>query len=157
MDSESRLKPRKASLFGFLKRKDQTHSPSDLPPQATSSTSTPESSVIAESPDRQRTKTRYLKAVKILQKAVKGCEDQWGSFEFTELNGELENVDDSQFKNKIDTVLATYEDKVKDRSGLSKCEYAIKCCFTAFSPLAKNLLSIANEGSSVYFVHFSHR
>jgi len=135
-------------LSALFKPKNQTPSPI-VPPQSAPNTKPPGTE---DSLDRKQTKARYVEADKILQQAVKKCGDQWRGFNFAELIGGLENVNDSQFKNKIDMVLEAYKDKVNDRTALGKCGHAIQCCFTAFSPLAKNLLTIAKEGSAVFSI-----
>jgi hypothetical protein len=145
MDSESRAKPRKsrASLSGFFRGRDRSSAPS-IAAQLTAQHQSSDDSL-----DRQREKARYFQAVETLHDAVEKCGSLWKSFNFAELDGELEDVTDSQFKNKIDTALEVCKDKVKDRSALKKCGHALKCCFMAFSPFAKNVLTIAKEGSAV--------
>jgi hypothetical protein len=107
-------------------------------------------SAVAESADRRRALTRYAEAAKLLEDAVKGRKDQRGSLAITKLSGEFEKMDDSQFKNMLDSVLEANEYAVEDRTALAKCKYAIRCCFTAFSPFAKTFLSIAAQGSAVH-------
>ena len=57
----------------------------------------------------KRTKGRYVKGDKILQKAIKDCGHQWRGFSFGELNRELENINDSQFENKINTGIGSIQ------------------------------------------------
>ena len=141
-------KPQKANpLFALFKRKNQTST--SVPPQSIPNT---KPSATGDSLDTKRTKARYVEADIILQKAVKECGHQWRSLNFTEVLGELDNVNHSQFKNKIDLVLEAYKDKLKDHTTLRKCGHAIQCCFTAFGPLAKNMLAIAKQGSAVFFI-----
>lgn len=66
---------------------------------------------------------------------------------------ELEDVDDSQFKIRLDSLLEANKNMVKDRTTWTKCGHTIECFFTAFSPFAKSFLMIAKEGSAVNFVH----
>ena len=110
----------------------------------------PQTSQIAtESADRQRTKARYREAAKLLEEAVKGRESQWGKFEFPELVGELEDFDVSEFKDNINSILEKRKGDVQDDTAWRKCEHAIQCFFTAFSPFAKNFLSIAKGAQAV--------
>lgn len=143
---QSARKPRKrfSSLF---KRKEQT----PQTPSNTASQSDHEIPVsdIPESLDRQRTKARYLASIKALEEAVKGREHQWGSFDFPELRGELEDFHTSQLKEKVNEALEAREHRVKDRKAWGKFRQAAECCFTTFTPFAMNFLTIAKAGSSV--------
>jgi hypothetical protein len=109
-------------------------------PMATASTTV--------SGDTERTTERYQKASELLQDAVKGHE-KWGAFEFPDINGEPKGFNDSQFKEKLDAVLQSRNQAMKHLSGWEKCGHAIQCAFAAFSPFAKNFLSIATQGQSV--------
>lgn len=104
---------------------------------------------VLDSPDRQRTKVRYLAATKALETAVKGHEKKWGSFQFPALEGELEDIDHSQFQQRVNETLEALQDPVKDRNSWQKCTHALECVFNTLSPLAKNVLTIAKEGQSV--------
>jgi hypothetical protein len=77
--------------------------------------------------------------------------EKWGAFDFPELTGEPEGFNDSQFKDKINAVMQSRKQALKDLSGWKKCEHAVQCAFTAFSPFAKNFLIIAKEGEQVHF------
>ena len=96
--------------------------------------------------DKQLVEKRYLKAVDELKEAIKIRKGPWESFNFEDLSNEPEGVDDSQFKNKINTVLLSHQASIKDRKGWSKLMYAVECVFTAISPLVKNLL-LATQGA----------
>jgi hypothetical protein len=72
-----------------------------------------------------------------------------GVFDFPEFQGEQESFDDSGFKDRIDTVLRARRDAVNDRTALGKCGHALQHAFTAFSPFAKNFLTITSQGQSV--------
>jgi len=129
-----------------------TQSPGTAPQTPQSTSSTP--SAPAHGPptevygDRERTRERYKEASNLLQDAVKRHE-KWGAFDFPELTGEPEGFNDSQFKDKINAVLQSRKQALKDLSGWKKCEHAVQCAFTAFSPFAKNFLTIAKEGQQV--------
>ena len=111
MPSNTPSKPQKPNRISALfKRKNQIH-PSIDPQQSVPNT---KPSSTEDSQDRKRTKARYVEANKILHKLVKECGDQWSGLDFVELN--VENVSDSQFKNKIDMVLEGYKNKVNDHT-----------------------------------------
>lgn len=99
--------------------------------------------------DRQRAQSRYEEAANGLKEAVKCRKGPWTSFDFEALTGEPNGFDDSQFKNKINTTLTSWESSIKDRTGWSKLTYTVECVFTAFSPFAKNFLTVAKDVQSV--------
>ena len=91
----------------------------------------------------------------LLEDALKGRNENWGNFEIPKLEGELENVNPKEFKEKLEGLCQSYSQKRK-RKALAQCAYAIECCFTAFSPFAKNFLSIGKEAAQVgYFALIS--
>jgi hypothetical protein len=98
--------------------------------------------------DKARTRERYIKAVSLLEDALKDRTDKWGNFEIPKLRGELENVNASEFKGKMEALCQLYSQK-RDRNALEQCAHVIECCFTAFRPFAKNFLSIAKEAAQV--------
>jgi len=143
-DMSSDRKPKK----GLFRRKKQT----PLTPPATNiasrtgdETAVPEAS---ESPDRQRTKSRYQAAAKELEDAVRR-DSSWERFEFPELCGELEDFDKSQFQDKINKSLESRERRAKDQKAWDKSMHMLECAFTALSPFAKNFLTIAKDSQSV--------
>lgn len=127
MESPQRVRKRDR-ISVLFRRKDQTPSTSEAPQS---------SQIATESADRQRTKARYREAAKLLEEAVKGRESQWGKFKFPELVGELEDFDISEFKDNINSILEKRKGVVQDNTVWRKCEHAIQCFFTAFSPFAK--------------------
>lgn len=98
--------------------------------------------------DRQRSQIRYKEAAKELKEAIK-VRNSLGSFDFEELSGEPESFNDSQFKNKINTMLISRETSIKDRKGWSKFKNTVECVFTALSPFSKNLLIISRDAQWV--------
>ena len=102
-----------------------------------------------ESVDRQRTKARYAAASDILEEAVKGRGKQWATFEIPKVAEDVENFNISQFKDNLNAVIERRRTLVDNVKGWGKCEHAIQCLFTAFSPFAKNVLKIAKESQSV--------
>jgi hypothetical protein len=150
MDSER--KPRKRDrLISVFKRKNRTPDPASQTASAQTGESSAQNSSASnvESGDRQRTKTRYLEATKLLEEVVKGSGTRWGSFDFPELKGEPGDLNDLQFREKINSTLEARENEVKDRTAWAKCSHVVQCAFTAFSPFAKNFLTIAKEGQAV--------
>lgn len=146
---ESGQKPRK-SFTSLFKRKEQA-SQTPLTTASQSEKGSPASGVPG-SPDRQRTKARYLGAVKALEEAIKGHEKQWGSYDFPELGGEFENFNTPQLKDKISEALEARERQMGDRKAWGKFRHAIECVFTAFTPFARNFITIAKEVQSVIVV-----
>ena len=143
---------RKRDLLLPFIRKEQVSLPGPTSPrsaehQIASHQPTPSTSH-TESPDGQRSKARYLEALSLLEDAVKGREARWGTFDFPQLKGELDDLSPSQFKESINTVIERNA-PLKNTTTWAKCEYALQCCFTAFGPLAKNFLMIAKEGQAV--------
>jgi hypothetical protein len=149
---ESAHPPRKRDRLIPFRRKGQVF----LPPPTSVSAELQQQPTPApshtESPDRQRSKARYLEAITLLEDAVKGREALWGSFDFAQLQGELDDLSPSQFRECIDTVIERNA-SLKKITAWGKCEDALQCCFTAFAPFAKNLLIIAKEGQAVSSVH----
>jgi hypothetical protein len=149
---DSGRKPRKRDrIISVFRRKQPSSEPT---PQFTSvqtgeSSAQSPSSGNTESGDRQRTRTRYLEAAKLLEEVVKGCGSRWGSFDFPELKGEPGDLSDTQFREKINTALDAHKNEVKDQAVWNKCRRVVECAFTAFSPFAKNFLTIAREAQSV--------
>jgi hypothetical protein len=125
----------------------------DIPSPITSPTSSQESqgsqAVTNDYNDRQRAMDRYQKAGEQLKEAIKLHKGPWSSLDFEELGKEPERIDDSQFKNKINSVLASREKLIDDRNGWSKFTYAVECVFTSFSPFAKNFINATMGAQSV--------
>jgi hypothetical protein len=148
MDSK---KPRKRDLvISLFKRKEPKPSPQSTSSQTNDSLVRHPPPSDAKTADRERARAKYLDSVKLLEKAVKSNEDRWGSFDFPGLKGEPEDVDDSLFREKINTVMDARKNEVNDRTAWAKCMHAVQCAFTAFSPFAKNFLTIAKEGQAVF-------
>ena len=158
-------KPRKRNpIITLFKRKGETqrtpslHTPSVPSPHTTPVHTNdllvqrPHPPSDAKAGDRQRTRTRYFDSAKLLEHAVKANEDKWGSFDFPELKGEPEDFDDSQFREKINTAIDARKKDVNDQNAWATCRNAVQCAFTAFSPFAKNFLTIATNAQSVLVI-----
>ena len=119
-------------------------------PRATSTTPTSATGppILETYGDIERTRERYKEASKLLQDAVRGHQN-WRAFDFPELVGEPEGFNDSKFKDKINEVLKSRNEAMQNLSGWGKCTHLIQCVFTAFSPFAKNFLTIAKEAQQV--------
>jgi hypothetical protein len=151
METSQKLRSKRDRIKGLFKRTPNASQPA-TPDPSISATPPPKTEIYG---DRERTIERYREATKLLQEAVKGHEKR-ETFDFPELRGEPEDFNDSQFKDKIDGVLKTRKDDVKDSGMWKKCEHAVQCAFTAFSPFAKNFLTIATQGAAVYPTHESN-
>ena len=108
----------------------------------------------ADSGDRQRTRTKYLEATKLLEETVKAYEGRWGSFHYPELRGEPEDFDDSLFREKLNIVMDALKNEVNNQTAWEKCRHIVQCAFTAFSPFAKTFLTIIKEGQAVFFIPY---
>jgi hypothetical protein len=112
----------------------------------------------AETGDTERARRKYLDSVKLLEEAIKSNEDTWGSFNYPELKGEPKDLDDSLFREKINAVIDARKSAVNDRNALAKCKNTVQCAFTAFSPFARNFLTIAKDVQAVFAIpYFSHQ
>jgi len=90
-------KPRKKDqVSAFFK--DQPAS-SSTPHQLPASGNQNESAIPTS--DKERTKERHLKAMSLLEDALKGRNEKWGNIEIPKLEGELENVNPGEFKEKL--------------------------------------------------------
>ena len=137
-------KPKKAGrLLALFKRQD-TSTPRDQPEIA----NRPQNA--GPCGDNERTRDRYLKALSLLEDALKGRNEKWGNFEIPKLEGELENVNPEEFRGKLEALTESFG-TIPDRNWIGKCAYVLQCCFTAFAPFAKNFLAIAKEGVQVCF------
>src|SRR5271154_5619707 len=148
---ENSRKPRVRERITGLFKKPRNSDASQSPPSQTETEAS--ASTVEGYVDRERTLERYREATKLLEDTVKGRGKEWGKewgvFDFPELKGEPESFDDSGFKDRIDTVLRARRDAMNDRTVLGKCGHALQRVFTAFSPFAKNFLTIASQGQSV--------
>ena len=142
MEGSNRKLRKRDHIASFFKRKGRQ------PVQVTQSIATATQAY----DDRQRTRDRYFEATQFLHETIQGHKDQWGSFDFPELNGEPEDFQDSQFKTKLNDILELRKKNAKDKTPWEKCGDMIECIFTALSPFAKNFLTIAKEGSNVTMI-----
>ena len=144
MDGPQKPRTSRGGVNNMFKRR-------GLAPEAASTTPTaaPYEETAEVFGDRERSRERYREASQLLHDAVKG-KDKWGAFDFPDLKGEPEGFCDSEFKNKINAVLQSRKESMQGLSGWKKCEHAVQCAFTAFSPFAKNFLTIAKEALQVH-------
>lgn len=104
----------------------------------------------ARAGDRQRTRKKYLDATKLLEASLKTYGEKWGLFDFPELNGEPETFEDSQFREKINAIMDAQKSKVNDQNAWAKCKHGLQCAYIAFSPFAKNFLTITKDVQVVF-------
>jgi hypothetical protein len=102
--------------------------------------------------DRKRTEKRYEKAIQQLEASLrlKFRGANWQPFEIPTFNDIIEKDPFPQIRMDVEKMLDTREESIKDRSFWSKSKNIMGNIFTSTSPIAKNLLTIAKEGSSVY-------
>jgi len=155
MDSgqKARKRYRISTLFKRKEQKQPTPSPQTTSVQTNDSLApSPHPPSDAKTGDGQRTRTRYFDSVKLLEDAVKVNQDKWGSFDFPELDGEPKDFNDAQFREKINTVINAQRKNIIDQTAWEKCRHAAQCAFTAFSPFAKNFLTIAANIQAVFVI-----
>ena len=141
MEGSNRKQRKRDHIASLFKRK--ARQPVQAGPQSVSATAT------QAYDDRQRARDRYVEATRFLHETIQGHKDQWGSFDFPQLNGEPEDFQDSQFKSNLNAILELRKTNAKDKTPWEKCGDVIECVFTALSPFAKNFLTIAKEGTNV--------
>jgi len=100
--------------------------------------------------DRERTTERYFEALKLLKEATqhhpRTC---LGDFEFPELDSEVGQFDEVQFKDKIEAILVSQQKSFDDKALFSKGKHLIQRLYTSLSPIARNFLMIASNAQSV--------
>jgi hypothetical protein len=101
------------------------------------------------SPDRARTQKRYEIAAEKLQSALKMFQNEGQPFEFPDLKGELDELDNAQLTNKIEQILENHARRIEDPSALARCRRGLESAYRAFSPFAKSFLKIAQDCQSV--------
>ena len=106
--------------------------------------------------DRERTEKWYNKAVKGLEEALKLHRDNWEFFELPDFSDISEDDPLPQLRQEIKKILDVRESSIKDRSFWSKGKHAMERAFISMSPFAKNVLSIAKGGSSVFIYPIHH-
>ena len=104
-----------------------------------------------EDPDAKRTLDRYEKAKQQMKEALKFRRNEWGSFDFPQLNTLSEQERRSTLLNEIDKVLdsRSQKDSVVNPTKWAKCKKVVANTFTATSPFAMNLLTIAKDSTQI--------
>ena len=103
-----------------------------------------------DSRDRERTEKRYTDAVEELQKSIKLQRKNWKPFAIPTFKS-FANVTDPipQLQKDIESTLNARADSFKDPGLWSTTKRVTEKIFTAITPLAKNVLVVAKEGSNV--------
>jgi hypothetical protein len=99
--------------------------------------------------DRERTKSRYEKAAKDLEKSLKLCQRDWQPFDLPKFDDILNNDALPDMQEAVTNMLNVREQSMKNPDFWSKRKGTIKRIFSATSPFAKSFLQVAKQGSSV--------
>src|SRR5271170_4167528 len=103
--------------------------------------------------DRERTETRYRKAVEELQKSVKLPRKNWEGFEIPKLKTLADVINPvPQLQEDIKKTLDARASSFNDPGFWATSKRVTEKIFTAVTPFAINFLSVANEGSAVWSV-----
>jgi hypothetical protein len=100
---------------------------------------------ITRDPDTVRTLERYEKAKDQLRRALKVRRNDWGSFEFPDLDRISEKEEPDKLQTEIDKVL---DARIKSAAQFT-AKGVVKQIFMALSPFAKNFLTVASAAQSV--------
>jgi len=138
--------PKSSRISAIFKR--QRGGSSSMPNQHLASVNQDESESAIPTSDKERMRERHLKAMSLLEDALKVGNEMWGNFEILKLEGELENVNLTEFKEKLEALCQSYSQK-RNCDRLAQCVHVVERCFRVFSPFAKNFLSIAKEAAQV--------
>lgn len=149
MDYIQKLKRRNPLAILLNRSKETSKSTSQKvlvhnPPQIGTSTQATQHAphTVVLSPDQKRTADRYRQAAKLLEEATKDRGDTWGVFNFSDLKGEPQDFNDSQFKDRLNAILEARKAAVENTTGWAKSCHAMPCAFAAFSPFATNFLTL---------------
>jgi hypothetical protein len=108
------------------------------------------SAAVADSGDRERTEKRYREAVAKLQKSIKLPRESWEVFAIRDFKDFADVTNPiPQLQQDIKKTLDAREKSIKDPGVWSTTKRITEKIFTAISPLAKNVLVVAKEGSNV--------
>jgi hypothetical protein len=104
-----------------------------------------------EDPDSKRTLDRYEEAKRHMKEALTFRRNEWGSFDFPQLDTLSEQEGLSALLKEIDKVLdrRSQKDSVVNSTKWAKCKKVVANTFTAISPLVTNVLTITKEGASI--------
>lgn len=152
---EVNQKPKQRLRFSLYKRKRKA-APASLAQTTSSQSNEGTSEQTRESPDTQRTRNRYTNAVKFLQEAIeKHGGEQWQGLRLSKLEGEIQELNDPQFRKHIDEALESQNICIKNLDAREKCMHTMQCIITALNPFVKNFLAILTQGSSVHTLNTS--
>jgi hypothetical protein len=105
----------------------------------------------SEDPDTQRTLQKYEKAKQKMKDSLKFRRNEWGSFEFPQLEKFSDQEELSTLRNEINKVLdcRRQKDTVTNQTIWSKTKKVVENIFTATSPFAKNFLTVAKDAVQI--------
>lgn len=108
-----------------------------------------------DDPDSKRTLDRYEEAKRQMKNALTFRRNEWGSFDFPQLDTLSEQEGLSALLKEIDKVLDSRSQKnsVVNPTKWTNCKKVVANTFTAISPLVTNVLTIAKEGAQIPFLN----
>lgn len=98
---------------------------------------------------KERARERHLKAMSLLEDVLKGRNENWGNFEIPKLEGEMDDLNPTEFKNKLEALCQAYCQKRNSEGLAQQCAHVVERCFKGFIPFAKTVLSIAKPAYQV--------
>jgi hypothetical protein len=99
--------------------------------------------------DTVNASNRYEEAKQKLRHSLKFRRDEWGSFEFTEVDAIPECEESSKLQNEISKLLTSRKNSIASSTTWSKSKAVVERIFRALSPFAKNVLYIAKSSQVV--------
>jgi len=97
--------------------------------------------------DGERTKARYEKAAKKLQKSLELGRRSWEGFTFVDHHGVSQTV--SQMRKDLEMAMKPWKVSAENPALWSKVKHTAAQVFTATSPFLKNFLTVAKSAGSV--------
>jgi len=100
-----------------------------------------------------RTKARHQKACELLLVCLPKAQqdDTWNFLDFPDIESKAE-IFDTEFGQKVNIILESKRDLIKDDDSRAKCCQTMECIIAALISFSRSFLSIAKRGQSVRLV-----